>query len=268
MPEFEGYVRVGGARLWVETRGEGAPLLMVMGIGGHTRMWEPLLGHLRGFRTVCYDAPGTGRSPAVAASLPMPELAALATGVLDALDVGAAAVLGYSFGGAVAQQMAHQAPGRVSRLVLASTNYGVGSVVGAPAWWMLTPARYWSPAILATIAPFLYGGRQRSRVVAPHFNQAPPDQRSYASQVVAISTWSSVTWLHRLGVPTLVLAGDDDPLVPLANARFLAWRIPGARLHVVPGGGHLMLLDSPAETSAVIESFLRPDGGWAERAAS
>jgi pimeloyl-ACP methyl ester carboxylesterase len=72
----------------------------------------------------------------------------------------------------------------------------------------------------------------------------------------AISGWSSLLWLSRLSQPTLVLAGDDDPIVPLVNGRILARRIPNARLHVVPGGGHLFLLERPAELASLVVAFL------------
>ena len=67
----------------------------------------------------------------------------------------------------------------------------------------------------------------------------------YLGQLYAVSGWSSLPWLHTLRQPTLVLAGDDDPIIPLVNARMMAWRIPDARLHVVQGGGHLFFLEQP-----------------------
>ena len=63
-------------------------------------------------------------------------------------------------------------------------------------------------------------------------------------------------WLHRITAPTLVLAGDDDPIVPVANGRLLASRIPDARLHIVRGGGHLFLLEQASEVGAVIAEFV------------
>lgn len=258
MTNFEGYVDAGASRVWVSVAGDGPPLLLLMGMGGHTGMWAPLRRQLPQFQTIAYDSPGTGRSPA-AGRPTMGALAGVATGVLDALGVERTSVLGYSFGGAVAQQLAHQSAERVERMVLAATMCGVGAVLGWPALWMTTPARYWSPQALQVLGPTLYGGRQRAGVVAPMFNEAPPDPLGYLSQIVAIGTWTSLPWLHRLRVPTLVLAGDDDPLVPLVNARLLARRIPGARLHVVAGGGHLLLLDSAVETAPIIESFVGPD---------
>ena len=83
-----------------------------------------------------------------------------------------------------------------------------------------------------------------------------PSVRGYLGQMYAIAGWTSLPWLHRLRQPTLVLAGDDDPIVPLLNGRILVRRIPDARLHVVDGGGHLLLLERPAEMAALVTGFL------------
>jgi pimeloyl-ACP methyl ester carboxylesterase len=80
--------------------------------------------------------------------------------------------------------------------------------------------------------------------------------RGYLGQLYAISGWSSLPWLHTLRQPTLVLAGDDDPIVPLINGRILAWRIPNATLHVVEGGGHLFILERPADIAELVTQFL------------
>jgi pimeloyl-ACP methyl ester carboxylesterase len=72
----------------------------------------------------------------------------------------------------------------------------------------------------------------------------------------AILGWSSLPWLHKVRQPTLVIGGDDDPLVPVRNARILAHRIPHARLNVVPGGGHLWMLEHPELCAALIAAFL------------
>jgi poly(3-hydroxyoctanoate) depolymerase len=84
----------------------------------------------------------------------------------------------------------------------------------------------------------------------------PPDPLGYAFQLYAVAGWSSLPWLHRLTQPTLVIAGEQDPSVPLGNARRLAARIPDARLHVVKGGGHLFLLDEPESVAPTILDFL------------
>ena len=78
----------------------------------------------------------------------------------------------------------------------------------------------------------------------------------YLAQLYAISGWTSMPWLRRLALPALVLAGDDDPIVPLINGRILARMIPDARLHIVRDGGHLFLLERPAEIAAIVTAFL------------
>ncbi len=78
----------------------------------------------------------------------------------------------------------------------------------------------------------------------------------YFYQLFAIWGWTSLPWLHRVDQPTLVLAADDDPIVPLANARMIARRLPNGRLHVVADGGHLFLLTHASEVAPVVEGFL------------
>jgi len=86
-----------------------------------------------------------------------------------------------------------------------------------------------------------------------------PSLRGYLGQIYAISGWTSLPWLRTLRQQTLVLAGDDDPIVPVANGRILARCIPQAQLHIVRHGGHLFLLDSAAEMAGLVAAFLSSD---------
>jgi pimeloyl-ACP methyl ester carboxylesterase len=171
-----------------------------------------------------------------------------------------------SFGGVLAQQLAHQAPQRVRRLVLAATAAGMpglGGVPGSPRALLAlaTPRRYQSPDYYRRIAGTLYGGQARREPDAllhgsiARFSEAP-SLRGYLAQLYAISLWTGLPWLWRLGQPTLVLAGDDDPIVPVINGRILARIIPNARLEIIHGGGHLFLLERPTEHAARIAAFL------------
>ncbi len=83
-----------------------------------------------------------------------------------------------------------------------------------------------------------------------------PSVGGYLAQLYAIAGWTSVPWLRRLPQRTLVLAGDDDPIVPLVNGRLLGWLVPDSRLHVLRGGGHLFLVERPAEVAAIVTEFL------------
>ena len=252
-----------GNRLYVARRGTGPPLLMLNGIGGHTAMWEPLAAELgRTRELILLDAPGCGLSPALPVPRRMSGLARLVVEVLDALELPALDVLGYSWGGALAQQVARDWPDRVGRLVLASTTPGLGGQPPGPRvmYMMLTPARYRSTEEARARAGRIYGGDHRrgtlSSTALEHWDDFPPSLVSYLHQLFAISGWTSLPWLHRVTPPTLVLSGDDDPLVPILNARLLACLIARSELRIVAGGGHLWLLDHPVESSKLVEGFL------------
>ena len=161
------------------------------------------------------------------------------------------------------QQLARQAPGRVRRLVLAATGPGLGGVPGSPRALLAlaTPRRYHQPDYYRSVAGRVYGGAARRDPDALlHGSLArfiePPSIRGYLGQLYAITGWTSLPWLHTLRQPTLVLNGDDDPIVPPINGRILAHCIPDARLHVVHGAGHLFLLERPAEMAALVTGFL------------
>jgi len=268
-PAVRSRVVVDGLGIEVSTRGTGRPLLLIMGLGGNLAMWEPLERELvpRGFRTITFDAPGTGASDSWRVPRRMLGVARLVEHLLTVLGEQQVDVLGVSLGGAVAQQLAHQAPDRVGRLVLAATMPGIGGVPGSPAVLveMSTPRRYHDPAYFRSVAGALYGGRSRRAGPPPELSVGrfarPPTWGGYLQQLYAIQGWSSMPWLHRLRQPTLVMSGDDDPIVPLLNGRILAWRIPRARLHVVRGGGHLFLIEEPRSSAAVVAAFLadRPE---------
>lgn len=236
-----------------------------MGIGGNLDMWEPFASRLprQRVQTITYDAPGTGGSSPYRLPQRLGGLARTVEHLLDALGYEQVDVLGVSFGGGIAQQLAHQAPHRVGRLVLAATMPGVGGFPGHLRTLLVlaTPRRYLEPGYYGRVAAQLYGGRagtdpEWSLDESASWFTHPPSWAGYLAQLYAIPGWSSPPWLHRLPQPTLVLAGDNDPIIPLVNARVLARRIPNARLHIVRGGGHLFLLEEAEEIAAIVTDFL------------
>jgi pimeloyl-ACP methyl ester carboxylesterase len=174
------------------------------------------------------------------------------------VGVARAHVLGVSFGGLVAQQMASLTPSRVDRLVLASTTSGLLCVPGQPAALMrlLAPWSFTSADGLAD-AGAVFGGRLRKdpTLLARLGLRGPRGISTYLNRLSGLSGWWGLPWSIRQ--PTLVLTGDDDPIVPAGNSRILTACLPNARLHIVRGGGHLVLFDSPAEVAPVITRFLR-----------
>ena len=259
------FVDVDGVRLRTSVRGEGPPLLLITGLGASLDLAEPFELELvrRGLQVVSFDAPGVGESTPYRLPRRMPGIARTVAKLAGVLRYDRMDVLGVSLGGVVAQQLAHQSPRLVRRLILAATGAGLGGVPGSPRVLLAlaTPRRYYQPDYYRRIAGRVYGGQARTdpdallRGSVARFIERP-SRRGYFSQLYAISGWTSMPWLHKLHQPTLVLSGDDDPIVPLINGRILAWRIPDARLHVVRGGGHLFLLERPAETADLVANFL------------
>jgi poly(3-hydroxyoctanoate) depolymerase len=216
----------------VAVEGDGPPLLLLAGLGADLDMWAPVSPHLRGFGLVAFDPPGMGGSGPIRQPIGMAGLADLAARLLEALGLERTDVLGYSWGGALAQELAHRHPEVVRRLVLCATTCGLGGVPGNPR------------ALAALTTPWRHAPGRAPRVAG------------FANQLCAIAQWSSLPWLHELGQPTLIVAAEDDAVVPLGNARLLAGRIPDSRLHVVPGADHLLLLDQPGDVVPVVRQFL------------
>ncbi|MPY92648.1 MAG: alpha/beta fold hydrolase [Acidimicrobiia bacterium] len=261
-----GLVEIGPHRLRVCTTGDfraQRPLLLVNGIGATMDLFEPLRAELGARPTIAFDAPGVGGSSTPLLPLPMSSLADLVARLLDHLEVGEVDVLGLSWGGALAQGLAHRHPGRVGSVVLAATMHGFTAVPGDPLALavLATPWRYYSTRYLEAVAPVLYGPdvREHGDLFRRHAylrSTKRPSALGYLWQLAAVATWTSLPWLGRLAQPTLVLAGDRDPVVPLVNARTMARLIPRGRLHVVEGGGHLFLYLQAADCAAVIDPFL------------
>jgi poly(3-hydroxyalkanoate) depolymerase len=259
------FVDADGVRLRTSVTGSGRPLLIITGLGASLELAYPFERELnaRGIQTISYDAPGVGGSTPYPWPRRMRGVARTAERLLDALGYRTVDVFGVSLGGVVAQQLAHQAPMRVRRLVLAATGPGLGGVPGSPhvLWRLATPRRYYQPDYYRRVAGLIYGGAARQDPDAllhgklARFSHRPT-VRGYAAQIYSITGWTSTPWLRCLRPPTLVLAGDDDPIVPLINGRILAYLIPDATLRVVPGGGHLFVLENPAAVAHDVADFL------------
>ena len=242
-------------------QGEGPPLLVFNGIGANFELLEPFTDALDGFETIVFDVPGIGGSGPCLSPYRLRGLAKLADRMLHQLGYDAPVdVLGVSWGGALAQQFARTCQRRCRRLILVSTTPGTLMVPGSPFVLakLLNPRRYHDPAYLHRIAPALYGGEMRknkSFIQSHSAHLMRPHWLGYVYQQLAFWGWSSLAWLPLLKQPTLVLSGNDDPLVPLINARILAKLIPRARLEVI-ADGHLFLMSSPQRVVPMIRDFL------------
>jgi poly(3-hydroxyalkanoate) depolymerase len=272
--EQTGTLALPGRVLQVAVRGGDSrwpPLLLCNGIGARLELLQPFVDVLDPQRAVIrFDLPGIGGSPQPVVPYHLWTSAPLLSDLLDQLGYQQADVLGISWGGGLAQQFALRYPARVRRLVLVATGTGALMVPGHPRVLrhMLTPRRHRDPGYAASVAGEIYGGSLRdnpSRVREVLHNDASPGPgKGYYYQLLAAAGWTSLPMLPLLRTPTLILAGDDDPLTPVANARIMHRLIPRSELHVYHGG-HLDLITHPKPMATLVETFLNnpaeaPDG--------
>jgi len=256
------FIRIKGIQLRYSVQhGTGDRVLLLFnGIGASMELLQPFIDELRATTIVAYDAPGAGASSPPGHPWRPRRHVALAATLLDRLGYDRVDALGVSWGGVLAQQFARQYPARCRRLILAATTPGHLMVPGRLSVMlrMASPLRYILPDYMQSIAGKIYGGSLRTNKLGARQHASrmkPPSTLGYYYQVLSLFGWSSLPWLHKLRQPTLVLAGDDDPIVPLINARVLVARIPHARLRIVDCG-HLFILTRAQVLAPEIEDFL------------
>jgi poly(3-hydroxyalkanoate) depolymerase len=231
------------------------------GIGVSLEVFQPFIDELDpDIEVIRFDVPGVGGSPRSIFPYRFSSLAYLITQMLNKFGYKQVDVLGISWGGGLAQQFAFQYPQRCRRLILVSTSTGSLAFPGRPSVLakMATPRRWQDPAYMAEIAQDIYGGDLQSnpefvRQLAHSTHAGEP--MSYFYQLMAAAGWTSLPWLKLLRQPTLILAGDDDPIVPTINAKIMHQLIPNSKLYIY-NGGHLGLMTHAQELMALIEEFL------------
>ncbi len=269
-PESGEYVRTvvaAGRTLRVSVRpgtDDSVPVLLLMnGIGASLEVLQPFVDALDGRRTVIrFDVPGIGGSPRPVLPYNLATFGPVVAGMLGQLGFDDPVdVLGLSWGGGLAQHFAVQHRKRCRRLVLAATATGTLMVPADPRVLarMLTPRRHRDAEYARSIAGDIYGGTMRrdpdraAQILHSASRLGP--RRGYYYQLAATTGWSSLPFLKLIRQPTLIVAGDDDPIVPVVNARIMARLLPDARLHVYEGG-HIALITEAKELAPVIEKFL------------
>ncbi len=264
MAEIDGRtVRVGR---WQARPGHRAerPILFFNGIGANIELITPMAELLAagtqaepGRDIVTFDMPGIGQSPDPVWPYRPWMMARIADRIMDDFGYGQIDVMGVSWGGAMAQQYALQYGKRVERLILAATSAGMVMVPGkiSALSKMADPRRYVDPDYMLKNFRTLYGGETEG--AGGHAGRIkPPSMLGYMHQVLAMLGWTSAPFLPFMRPQTLIMMGAEDNIVPVANGHILKSLIPGARLEVMAGGGHLFLVSRPDESLALIRDFL------------
>ena len=240
------------------------PLLLINGIGASLELLQPFVDELDpAVEVIRFDVPGVGGSPPPRRPYRFSGLCRLIAGMLTELGYDRVDVLGISWGGGVAQHFAAFQRARCRRLVLVATATGTPMVPARPSVLvhLVTPRRYLDPGYLQRVAGDLYGGLARidsaEIVTAMHGNHRVGPSRGYLYQLIAAHSRQHQPCSRQVRQPTLILAGDDDPIIPLVNARIMHRLIWDSRLHVYHGG-HLALVTQASELAPVVDGFLRP----------
>jgi pimeloyl-ACP methyl ester carboxylesterase len=259
------HVVANGVHLWVEEEGSGPPLLLIMGLGASLDSW---FGQRHAFgirhRVIMFDHRGVGRSACPPPPWTIADMAADAIGVLDALGIASAPVLGVSMGGMIAQEMAIGWPERVERLVVAMSfarpealrrtlllHRRWARLQGADSFdesvanlaWLVSPQSLNDPARMAAVLEVLRG-------------LPPLPAESYAHQIDAIIEHDTLGRLGSVRAPTLVLAAPDDVLTPVFLNQEIAAAIPGAELRILASGSHAVLLEDPEQFYRAVLDWL------------
>jgi pimeloyl-ACP methyl ester carboxylesterase len=259
---YERTVRVHDVEVFVRERGAGDPLLMLNGLGANVEMWGPAEERLSAVaRTITFDAPGTGRSTTPLWPQSIHRSADVVARLLDELGHERVDVLGFSLGGLVAQELARRAPDRIRRMALVATAVGWGSMPGTLQALALIamPLRYYSRSLSEQtnwlLSPADRALLRRLTALTEARLRHPPSLLGYAGQFWAGALWSSLGWLPSVRVPTLVVHGDADQLIPPANAVQLARHLPESRLHVLADEGHFIVFDPESAALSLLEDF-------------
>ncbi len=229
------------------------PLLLIHGAGGQHTHWPPQVRRLEGAHIIAPDLPGHGRS----GSAGRDTISAYAADMLllmDALGVGRFVVGGHSMGGAIAQQLALDAPQRVAGLVLVATGARL-RVTPQILDRVLTDCEAVIDFVLAhSFAPSADDGL---RQVGRRILKAIPPQVVYGDYL-ACDRFDVMDRLPQIAAPALIIGGTADEMTPPKYLRYLAEHLPDAELHLIDGAGHMIMAERPAEVAHILR-------GWLER---
>lgn len=264
-------IQANGIEIAYETHGEGQPLLLIAGVGYGAWFWHKIVpGLAERYQVITFDNRGAGGSTKADGPYTVSMMAADTAGLLDALGIAEASVLGHSLGGFVAQELIVSRPDLVSRLILASTNYGGMKVIPiTPEAMEVLTNREGDPLTLVKrgieIAAAPGFSERHPEVVQEliHYRfSGPVPAAQYQAQVMAGAGMAALTdeqvnqRTAAINVPTLILFGEFDRVVPPGNAELMASKIAGAQIEILPGTGHIFAIEDPAATVAAIHKFL------------
>lgn len=263
------YAEVNSIRLYYEVLGHGSPLVMIMGLGANKDWWDPQMLSLlqEEFELVLLDNRGAGRSDKPRGEQTIALMASDVLGLMGHLALDRASLLGVSMGGMIAQEIAATSPHRVEKLILCCTHCGGKESIPPPPEvieLLVSPRGGRSVERIARDSlPLLFpeGYLEAHPEAAKRFIAtyciAPVPAHAFFQQLQAITSWGICERLKEIRSPTLILAGEEDVLVPPENSRILERHIPQAHCIFYPGMGHGFMAQAPGPVARDIIRFLK-----------
>ena len=261
--------KVDGVNLYYEVHGDGFPLLMIQGLSENVYWWDaPMIDELsKHFKTVIFDNRGVGRSDALEGDLTIEIMAVDALGLMDALDINQAHILGHSMGGMIAQELALKFPERIKKLVLCSTSCGgsKATMSSIETQKLLTKLSFkgHTRELVERAMPHIFTKRFMDE--NPEFMEKkvddiliiPTGPITFKAQVGAWMRYNSYRKLKEINLPTIIMHGTQDILVPPSNGDLLAAKIPNAELVSFDSNAHLIHTEEPTKFNEVLLKFLK-----------
>ena len=261
------YIDTSGARIWAHQQGEGDPILFIGGLGDPIEVWQAQIeAFAADHRVIAHDNRGAGRSPLPSAGVSIEAMAEDAAAVLRRYGAGPAHVAGFSMGGAIAQELALRHPELVRSLVLSGTWCDPDAYLRAMFTSWITGARGATSnrELLETFFLWIYTRRAHDDGLVKRYIDetlvnplAQEADAFYATAQACIDWEGSADRLGAVGVPALVIVGDEDRVCPPALSRELAAALPRAELVVLPGEAHQPFQESPELWNPIVADFWR-----------
>jgi 3-oxoadipate enol-lactonase len=254
-----------GARIHYRLSGRAGaePLVLIMGLGWDMTGWELLMPHLRDYRVLRLDNRGTGRSDKPDRPYSIGQMALDVVRCMNAAGMESAHVYGVSLGSMIAQELAISYPARVQSLILGCPSPGAIAFPGSPGILrvILSREELSEEESFRRATPYLYGTSltERPEAIEEVMRRriaSRADPVGVRRQLESVVRWSSLRRLRHLQVPTLVIHGDKDRLIPASNGRLIARLVPGARLRILRGAGHVYGTDAPEEHLEILRDWL------------
>jgi len=261
------YLKANEINIYYEIHGDGEPLLLLMGLGGGSSMWwQQVAAFSHSYTVVVIDNRGVGRTDKPDTAYTMDMLVLDALGVLNGLGMASVNVYGLSMGGMIAQELALSHPNSVSSMILGATSCGGIHSIAPQRETVrellnvlnLPPKEVARVSAALTFSnSFIENHPDLVREWIMKGAVSPPSPQGFKRQAEAIASFDSYDRLTQINVPTLVLAGTGDRILPVENSRILASRIPNAELVLFEGAGHGYLWEAADEANQVVLDFLR-----------